>query len=44
MAEEDFLGDSSFPFDLSLMRRSDGVLVFAGTVKKRTVKLLDHED
>jgi thioredoxin-dependent peroxiredoxin len=42
-AEEDFLGNSSFRFDLPLVRRSDGALVFAGTVKKRTVKLLDHE-
>jgi alkyl hydroperoxide reductase subunit AhpC/uncharacterized protein (DUF924 family) len=43
MAEEDFLENSSFRFDLPLMRRSDGAFVFAGTVKKRTVKLLDHE-
>src|SRR4029078_3174405 len=43
LAEEDFLADSSFRFDLPLMRRSDGAFVFAGTVKKRTVKLLDHE-
>jgi alkyl hydroperoxide reductase subunit AhpC/uncharacterized protein (DUF924 family) len=42
-AEEDFLGDGSFRFDLPLFRRSDGAFVFAGTVKKRTVKLLDHE-
>ena len=42
-AEEDFLGNGSFRFDLPLMRRSDGAFVFAGTVKKRTVKLLDHE-
>ena len=42
-AEEDFLGNSSFRFDLPLIRRPDGALVFAGTVKKRTVKLLDHE-
>ncbi len=42
-AEEDFLGNSSFRFDLPLMRGADGVLVFAGTVMKRTVKLLDHE-
>jgi alkyl hydroperoxide reductase subunit AhpC len=25
------------------MRRSDGAFVFAGTVKKRTIKVLDHE-
>ncbi len=43
MAEEDFLGNSSFRFDLPLTRRSDDVIVFAGTVKKRTVKLLDYE-
>jgi alkyl hydroperoxide reductase subunit AhpC/uncharacterized protein (DUF924 family) len=43
MAEEDFLENSSFRFDLPLTRRSDGVIVFAGTVKKRTVKLLDYE-
>jgi alkyl hydroperoxide reductase subunit AhpC/uncharacterized protein (DUF924 family)/CRP-like cAMP-binding protein len=42
-AEEDFLGDSSFRFDLPLVRQPDGALVFAGTVKKRTVTLLDHE-
>jgi len=42
-AEEDFLEDNSFRFDLPLIRRSDGAFVFAGTVKKRTVKLLDHE-
>jgi thioredoxin-dependent peroxiredoxin len=42
-AEEDFLGNSSFRFDLPLLRRPDGAFVFAGTVKKRTVKLLDHE-
>jgi len=43
MAEEDFLQDSSFRFDLPLMRRSDGTFAFAGTVKKRIVKVLDHE-
>ena len=43
MAEEDFLGNNSFRFDLPLIRRPDGEFVFAGTVKKRTVKLLDHE-
>jgi alkyl hydroperoxide reductase subunit AhpC/uncharacterized protein (DUF924 family) len=43
MAEEDFMENSSFRFDLPLSRRSDGVIVFAGTVKKRTVKLLDYE-
>src|SRR5205814_10341894 len=43
MAEEDFLGNSSFRFDLPLIRRPDGAFVFAGTVKPRTVKLLDHE-
>jgi alkyl hydroperoxide reductase subunit AhpC/uncharacterized protein (DUF924 family) len=42
-AEEDFLGNSSFRFDLPLIRRPDGAFVFAGTVKKRTVKVLDHE-
>ena len=42
-AEEDFLQNSSFRFDLPLVRQPDGALVFAGTVKKRTVKLLDHE-
>ena len=42
-AEEDFLENNSFRFDLPLIRRSDGAFVFAGTVKKRTVKLLDHE-
>ena len=43
MAEEDFLSDSAFRFDLPLVRREDGAIVFTGTVKKRTVKLLDHE-
>ena len=42
-AEENFLGNSSFRFDLPLIRRADGAIVFAGTVKKRTVTLLDHE-
>lgn len=41
-AEEDFLDNSTFRFDLPLVRK-DGEFVFAGTVKKRTVKLLDHE-
>ena len=41
--EEDFLGDGSFRFDLPLIRRRDGTFAFAGTVKKRTVKLFDHE-
>jgi len=43
LAEEDFLENSSFRFDLPLIRRSDGTFAFAGAVKKRTVKLLDHE-
>ena len=43
MAEEEFLRNSSFRFDLPLIRRPDGAFVFAGTVKKRTVKVLDHE-
>ncbi len=43
MAEEDFLENSSFRFDLPLIRRPDGAFAFAGTVKKRTVKMLDHE-
>ena len=43
LAEEDFLQNSSFRFDLPLVRQPGGALVFAGTVKKRTVKLLDHE-
>jgi thioredoxin-dependent peroxiredoxin len=42
-AEEDFLGNNSFRFDLPLVRQPDGALVFAGAVKKRTVKLLGHE-
>ena len=42
-AEEDFLDNSSFRFDLPLIRRADGTFAFAGTVKRRTVKLLDHE-
>ena len=43
VAEDDFLDNSTFRFDLPLVRRADGGFVFAGTVKKRTVKLLDHE-
>ena len=43
VAEEEFLGNDSFRFDLPLIRRPNGSFVFAGTVKKRTVKLLDHE-
>jgi alkyl hydroperoxide reductase subunit AhpC/uncharacterized protein (DUF924 family)/CRP-like cAMP-binding protein len=42
-AEADFLGNDAFRFDLPLVRREDGSLAFAGTVRKRTVKLLDHE-
>jgi alkyl hydroperoxide reductase subunit AhpC/uncharacterized protein (DUF924 family)/CRP-like cAMP-binding protein len=42
-AEEEFLRNNSFRFDLPLVRQADGTLVFAGTVKKRTVKLFDHE-
>src|SRR5262245_19135631 len=42
-AEEAFLGDSAFRFDLPLVRQPDGAIVFAGTVKKRTVMILDHE-
>jgi alkyl hydroperoxide reductase subunit AhpC/uncharacterized protein (DUF924 family)/CRP-like cAMP-binding protein len=43
LAEEDFLENSSFRFDLPLIRRPDGTFAFAGTVKRRTVKLFDHE-
>jgi alkyl hydroperoxide reductase subunit AhpC/uncharacterized protein (DUF924 family) len=42
-AEDEFLADSSFRFDLPLIRRPNGSFVFAGTVKKHTVKLFDHE-
>ena len=42
-AEEMFLEDGSFRFDLPLVRQPDGTLAFAGSVKKRIVKLLDHE-
>jgi len=42
-AEEHFLANSSFRFDLPLVRRADGSFAFAGTVKKRTVRVLDHE-
>ncbi len=41
--EEDFLLDASFRFDLPLIRKPDGTFAFAGSVKKRTVKVLDHE-
>jgi thioredoxin-dependent peroxiredoxin len=41
--EAEFLGDGAFRFDLPLVRQPDGCLVFAGTVKKRVVRLLDHE-
>jgi uncharacterized protein (DUF924 family) len=43
LSEEDFLRNNSFRFDLPLIRQSDGAFVFAGTVKKRTVKLFDLE-
>jgi alkyl hydroperoxide reductase subunit AhpC/uncharacterized protein (DUF924 family)/CRP-like cAMP-binding protein len=43
LEEMDFLDDGSFRFDLPLIRRPDGTFAFAGTVKKRTVKLFDHE-
>jgi hypothetical protein len=43
MAEEDFSTTARFRFDLPLIRRPDGTFAFAGSVKKRTVKLLDHE-
>jgi alkyl hydroperoxide reductase subunit AhpC/uncharacterized protein (DUF924 family) len=42
-AEADFLENSSFRFDLPLIRRPDGSFAFVGSVKKRTVKLFDHE-
>ena len=42
-AEEDFLADGSFRFDLPLIRQPNGSFVFAGTVKKHTVRLLDYE-
>jgi alkyl hydroperoxide reductase subunit AhpC/uncharacterized protein (DUF924 family) len=42
-SEEDFLADGSFRFDLPLIRQPNGSFVFAGTVKKQTVKLLDYE-
>src|SRR5262249_41589747 len=41
--EEEFLADGSFRFDLPLIRQADGSFAFAGTVTRRTVKLLDHE-
>jgi alkyl hydroperoxide reductase subunit AhpC/uncharacterized protein (DUF924 family) len=43
IAEEDFLANSWFRFDLPLIRRPDGTFAFVGAVKKRTVRLLDHE-
>jgi alkyl hydroperoxide reductase subunit AhpC len=43
LPEEHFLDNNSFRFDLPLVRQTGGAIVFAGTVKKRTVKLLDHE-
>jgi thioredoxin-dependent peroxiredoxin len=42
-AEDEFLQDNSFRFDLPLVRQPDGALAFAGTVKKRTVNVLGHE-
>jgi alkyl hydroperoxide reductase subunit AhpC/uncharacterized protein (DUF924 family) len=42
-AEEAFLADNVFRFDLPLVRQPDGTLAFAGSVRKRTVRLLDHE-
>ena len=42
-AEEKFLADGSFRFDLPLVRQPDGSLLFAGTVKKRSITVLGHE-
>ena len=42
-AEEEFLADGSFRFDLPLVRQADGTLAFAGAVKKRKVTVLDHQ-
>ncbi len=42
-AEDEFLENNLFRFDLPLVRQPDGSLAFAGTIRKRTVKLLDHE-
>ena len=42
-AELDFLDNSSFRFDLPLVRKTDGTFMFAGSVKGRTVRLFDHE-
>jgi alkyl hydroperoxide reductase subunit AhpC/uncharacterized protein (DUF924 family) len=41
--EEEFLANGDFRFDLPLVRRADGSFAFAGTVKRRTVRVLDHE-
>jgi thioredoxin-dependent peroxiredoxin len=42
-AEDDFLNNNSFRFDLPLVRQADGAFIFAGAVKKRTVNLLGHQ-
>ncbi len=42
-AEERFLENNSFRFDLPLIRQENGALVFAGAAQRRTVKMLDHE-
>jgi alkyl hydroperoxide reductase subunit AhpC/uncharacterized protein (DUF924 family) len=42
-AEQGFLENSTFRFDLPLVRDENGDLVFAGTVKRRTVKMLGYE-
>jgi thioredoxin-dependent peroxiredoxin len=42
-AEEDFLRNNSFRFDLPLVRQPDGAFIFTGAVKKRIVNLLGHE-
>jgi thioredoxin-dependent peroxiredoxin len=42
-AEQAFLDDASFRFDLPLVRQPDGTLAFAGAVTRRVVKLFDHE-
>jgi uncharacterized protein (DUF924 family)/alkyl hydroperoxide reductase subunit AhpC len=42
-AEEAFLSDDAFRFDLPLKRGPDGAFVFAGAVRKRTVSVLGHE-
>ena len=42
-AEEAFLADNSFRFDLPLVRQPDGTLAFAGSITRHPVDVLGHQ-